>query len=172
MRTKIVLSFTFFSFVLFVLYLSLNNSSQYETQSLIGNKISSFKLKSLIINKSITNEDLIGNDFTLINFWASWCNPCRVEHKYLLSLSKNQKLKILGINFKDKKNNALSFLEELGDPYNYIAEDPDGKASVIFGIYGIPESILIDKDSKIIRKFIGPISKDDYKIIIKKLNEK
>ena len=84
----------------------------------------------------------------------------------LLKLNNDEKnLKILGVNFKDKKNNALKFLRDLGDPYDDIARDEFGKDSINFGIYGIPESILINKDLVIIKKFIGPISKDDYNII-------
>jgi cytochrome c biogenesis protein CcmG/thiol:disulfide interchange protein DsbE len=80
--------------------------------------------------------------------------------------SENKKFKILGINFKDKKNNALSFLSELGDPYNFVAKDPDGKTSILFGTYGIPESILIDKDLIIRKKIIGPIDFKQYKEIL------
>ena len=80
----------------------------------------------------------------LINFWASWCAPCRIEHPHLMELSKEKNLKILGVNFKDKKINALKFLKDLGNPYDYLAKDSKVKQSVNFGIYGIPESILID----------------------------
>ena len=102
------------------------------------------------------------NNFTLINFWASWCAPCRVEHPVLIKLSKEKNLKILGINFKDKKANASKFLETLGNPYDFLAKDELGKQSVIFGIYGIPESILINKDFTIIRKYIGPLNNKDF----------
>ena len=78
-----------------------------------------------------------------------------------MKLSNERGLKILGVNFKDKKTNALKFLEELGDPYDYIAKDNFGKKSVIFGIYGIPESILVDSELKILKKFVGPIDKKD-----------
>ena len=85
----------------------------------------------------------------------------------LLKLNNDEKnLKILGINFKDKKNNALKFLRDLGDPYDDIARDEFGKDSINFGIYGIPESILIDKELIILRKFIGPLSENDYEYII------
>jgi hypothetical protein len=74
---------------------------------------------------------------------------------------------ILGINFKDKEPQAKTFLSELGNPYNLLAKDKNGKQSVRFGVYGIPESILIDKDLMIIQKFVGPLSVDDYNKIIK-----
>ena len=82
-----------------------------------------------------------------------------------MMLSKNKDLKILGINFKDKKINALKFLEELGDPYDYLAKDNNGKQSVNFGIYGIPESILIDSKFNILKKIIGPLNEKDIKEI-------
>ena len=133
-------------FILGIFYISLNRSSNYDTKFLVGNKIADIELRSLQSEKFFTNDDFKNNNYTLINFWASWCAPCRIEHPYLMMLSKNHHLKILGINFKDKKINALKFLEELGDPYDYLAKDSSGKQSVNFGIYGIPESILIDSN--------------------------
>ena len=91
--------------------------------------------------------------------------PCRVEHPFLMQLSKEKNLKILGVNFKDKKKKALNFLKNLGNPYHYLAKDVQGKQSVNFGIYGIPESILIDKEFIVIKKFVGPLNlKDFYEI--------
>ena len=152
-------------FILGIFYLSLNRSSNYDTKFLVGNKIADIELRSLQNEKFFTNDDLKNNKYTLINFWASWCAPCRVEHPYLMMLSKYQHLKILGINFKDKKINALKFLEELGDPYHYLAKDSSGKQSVNFGIYGIPESILIDNKFKILKKIIGPLNEKDLEEI-------
>ena len=80
-------------------------------------------------------------------------------------LSKNKNIKILGVNFKDKKINALNFLEELGNPYFYLANDSTGKQSVNFGIYGIPESILIDNKLNILKKIIGPLNEKDLEEI-------
>ena len=152
-------------FILGIFYLSLNRSSNYDTKFLVGNKIADIELKSLQSEKFFTNEDFKNNKYTLINFWASWCAPCRVEHPNLMILSKYQHVKILGINFKDKKINALKFLEELGDPYHYLAKDSSGKQSVNFGIYGIPESILIDDKFNILKKIIGPLNERDLKEI-------
>ena len=157
-------------FILGIFYLSLNRSSNYDTKFLVGNKIADIELKSLQSEKFFTNDDFKNNKYTLINFWASWCAPCRVEHPYLMMLSKNKDIKILGINFKDKKINALKFLEELGDPYDYLAKDKNGKQSVNFGIYGIPESILIDNKLMIIKKFVGPLTKQDLNNIKEIIN--
>ena len=108
-------------------------------------------------DKIYTSEDFKKSRYTLINFWASWCAPCRIEHPYLMQLSKEKNLKILGVNFKDKKNEAEQFLNELGNPYDHLLIDQDGRFSINLGVYGIPESILINKDLKILKKFVGPL---------------
>ena len=161
-----------FIFVLLVFYNSLNRETNYSTDYLVGNKLTNINLKSFDDNKIYTNEDFKKSRYTLINFWASWCAPCRVEHPYLMQLSKEKNLKILGVNFKDKKINASKFLNELGNPYYYMAKDTKGKQSVNFGIFGIPESILINNDTIVLKKFIGPLNEqnlNDIKGIINSL---
>jgi len=166
--SKIII-FSFVIFFLFVFWQGLKKNNSYDTKNLIGSKISSFQLPDINNNEQyISEEKLKKNKYTLINFFASWCAPCRVEHKYLLSLSrKSKKIKIIGVNFKDKKNNAISFLEELGNPYYFVGKDLDGKASILFGIYGIPESILVDNELTIIKKIVGPIDQSQYEEILK-----
>ena len=161
-----------FIFVLLVFYNSLNRETNYSTDYLVGNKLANINLKSFDDNKIYTNEDFKKSHYTLINFWASWCAPCRVEHPYLMQLSKEKNLKILGVNFKDKKINASKFLNELGNPYYYMAKDTSGKQSVNFGIYGIPESILINNETIVLKKFVGPLNDqnlNDIKEIINSL---
>ena len=157
-------------FILVIFYLSLNRDTNYDTENLVGNKLVEIKLKSFQGNEYFTNEILKNNDYTLINFWASWCAPCRVEHPFLMELSKLRNLKLVGVNFKDKKNNALNFLNNLGNPYYYLAKDELGKKSVSFGIYGIPESILINKELVVLKKFVGPLNLEDFNEIIKIIN--
>ena len=158
-------------FILSVFLFSLNKVKIYDTQNLVGQSIGSFELKS-VNGKEIINEKILKkNQYTLINFWASWCAPCRAEHKYLINLKRNAKnLKLIGINFKDEKKNANKFLSEFGDPYHYSAADSEGKVSINFGVYGIPESILVNNDLKIIKKFIGPLNQDEYTSILNLTN--
>ena len=157
-------------FILGIFFLSLNKNSNYNTESLVGNKLGEIELVSFEDDSIFTNDDFKKNSFTLINFWASWCAPCRIEHPQLMELSKENNIKILGINFKDKKINALKFLKDLGDPYEYLTRDSNGKQSVNFGIYGIPESILIDNKLMIIKKFVGPLTKQDLNNIKEIIN--
>ena len=159
-----------FLFVIGVFYFSLNKDPSYQTNSLVGKKLVELNLESFDGDYNLSTKDFKKNNFTLINFWASWCSPCRIEHPILMSLSKSKKLKLVGINFKDKKNNAKKFLNELGNPYNLIAKDEIGKKSVNFGIYGIPESILVNKEMIVIKKFIGPLNTQDYNEILKIIN--
>ena len=157
-------------FILGIFFLSLNKSSNYNTESLVGNKLGEIELISFEDDSIFTNDDFKQNSFTLINFWASWCAPCRIEHPQLMELSKENNIIILGVNFKDKKINALKFLKDLGDPYEYLTRDNNGKQSVNFGIYGIPESILIDNELTIIKKFVGPLTKQDLNNIKEIIN--
>ena len=157
-------------FVIGVFFFGLNKDSNYKTNSLIGKKISNINLEYLDENKFYTEHDLKNNNYTLINFWASWCAPCRKEHPLLIQLSQEKNLKLIGVNFKDKKEQAEIFLKDLGNPYDFLTKDEWGKNSVKFGIYGIPESILVNKDLLILKKFIGPLSNEDLNSIIEIIN--
>tara|TARA_B110000211_G_scaffold186534_1_gene211763 strand:- start:191 stop:721 length:531 start_codon:yes stop_codon:yes gene_type:complete len=167
MKIKIIkfLIISIIFFIIGVFYVGLKKSSPYDTKNLEGQTIRNIQLIHFSEKRIIVEKDLKKNNFTLINFWASWCGPCRQEHPFLLRLQKEKKLQLVGVNFKDKKSNALNFLKEFGNPYDELAKDEFGKHSINFGIYGIPESILIDKNLVILKKFIGPISETDYKYI-------
>ena len=168
---KIIILFIFL-FVIGIFYVSLTRDTNYNTSSLINKETPEFKIISFDDSNFFTRDDIKKYDYTLINFWASWCAPCRIEHPYLMELSKEKNLKILGVNFKDKKINASKFLNELGNPYYYMAKDTTGKQSVNFGIYGIPESILINNETIVLKKFVGPLNEqnlNDIKEIINSL---
>jgi len=157
-------------FIVGVFFVGLNKDTNYNTSFLTGKKISNISLEYFDENKFYTEEDLKRNNYTLINFWASWCSPCRQEHPLLVELSKEKNLILLGVNFKDKKKQAETFLNDLGNPYDFLTKDKLGKSSVKFGVYGIPESILINKDLMILKKFVGPLSTEDYDSIVEIIN--
>lgn len=104
---------------------------------------------------ALTNAAIAGK-LTLVNVWASWCVPCRQEHPIILELSKDPRLTVVGINYKDQNANALAFLGELGNPFSAIGIDPRGKAAIDWGVYGIPESYLVGPDGTILYKKVGP----------------
>ncbi|MFC6447610.1 DsbE family thiol:disulfide interchange protein [Shinella zoogloeoides] len=100
---------------------------------------------------------------TLVNFWASWCVPCRQEHPVILALSKDPRLTVVGVNYKDGSENALRFLGELGNPFFAIGLDPVGKMAIDWGVYGIPESYLVGPDGTILYKRVGPFDDKSLK---------
>ena len=166
---KIIILFIFL-FIIGIFYISLTRDTNYNTSNLINKDTPEFKIISFDELNFYTRDDIKKNNFTLINFWASWCAPCKIEHPILMKLSQTKNLMMLGINFKDKESKAKTFLSKLGDPYDLLAKDKNGKQSVRFGVYGIPESILINKDLMIIKKFVGPLSLDDYNYVIKTID--
>ena len=104
-----------------------------------------------------SNVDLNGKT-SIVNVWASWCVPCRIEHSSLVKLSKDDRINVYGINYKDKSKNAEQFLTELGNPYQAVGVDNSGLVSIDWGVYGVPETFIVSSDGIILYKFIGPIT--------------
>lgn len=120
--------------------------------------------------------DLLG-PVTLVNIFASWCAPCREEHPKLLELAKDQRIRLVGINYKDEPDNARRFLGALGNPYAAIGTDQAGRAAIDWGVYGVPETFVINRKGQIAYKHVGPITDDALKgalgeAITKAFNEK
>jgi len=159
------LSLVLVLFIIVIFSLGLKTKKIYDTKDLIGKKISTLDLKLLNDDKIFNTAELKKNNFTLINFWASWCAPCRKEHKHLISLSKTKNLKIIGINFKDEKSKANKFLKDLGNPFSNIIIDKKGIIAIEFGGYGITETFIINKEKKIIKTYIGNLTEESLKEI-------
>jgi cytochrome c biogenesis protein CcmG/thiol:disulfide interchange protein DsbE len=104
-----------------------------------------------------------GGRVTLVNVWASWCAPCRDEHPLLMALAERADLTIAGLNYKDRPENARRFLGELGNPFDMIGVDDSGRAAINWGVYGVPESFLVDKGGRIVWKHVGPFSEQSIR---------
>ena len=121
--------------------------------------------------KKIDETDLIPikqNKIRLINFWASWCPPCRVEHPQLEKLSRSKNIELFGINYKDNEISALNFLNEYGNPFIKIGSDKSGRNAIEWGVYGVPETFVIDQNGNVLFRHAGPITKEILKIKINK----
>jgi cytochrome c biogenesis protein CcmG/thiol:disulfide interchange protein DsbE len=125
---------------------------------LIDKPAPSFRLPQLRDpGKTLALEELRGRVW-LLNVWASWCAPCLEEHPRLLELSRAGTVQIVGLNYKDGRDAALKWLDRHGDPYAVIAVDPDGRVGIDYGVYGVPETFVIDRHGIIRYKHIGPLS--------------
>lgn len=145
---------------LFFLQLTSGRDTSTVPSALIGKPVPTFELPPLEgSNRSgFSSKSLAKTKISLINVWASWCIPCRAEHPFVEKLSQDERIAMFGLNHKDRKNAALSFLQELGNPYDAIGVDPKGRVSIDFGVYGVPETFVVDESGTIVHKFIGPIT--------------
>jgi cytochrome c biogenesis protein CcmG/thiol:disulfide interchange protein DsbE len=107
-----------------------------------------------------SNEDLKGR-VTIVNVWASWCGPCRQEHPLLVDLAGDPSVRLVGINQRDNPDNARRFLGALGNPYAAVGVDPNGRASIDWGVYGVPETFIVGPDGTIRHKHIGPLTREN-----------
>ena len=163
MKSKFIPLILIFIFLItFVIFFKgLKNSNIYTPSTKLKKEVPSFELKSFENNSIIISEKIFeDNKYYLMNIWASWCVPCKEEHKFLMKLKKDERIELIGFNYKDNFKNASSFLKDLGNPYNKIVSDKDGTASIEWGAYGVPESFLVYQN-KIIKRFIGPINNKD-----------
>lgn len=109
----------------------------------------------------LASADLKSGEVSIVNVFASWCVPCRVEHPLLMGMKDRAGVPIHGLNYKDAPRNAAQFLEELGDPYRRTGADRDGRVGIDWGVYGVPETFVVTKDGRIACKHIGPLTADD-----------
>lgn len=105
--------------------------------------------------------DLATGDVIILNFWASWCGPCRIEHPALMELSERGVVDVFGVAYRDKPEDSQKFLDELGDPFEEVGSDAEGRVGLSFGLAGVPETFVINGAGEIVYKHVGPIQNDD-----------
>jgi cytochrome c biogenesis protein CcmG/thiol:disulfide interchange protein DsbE len=149
-------------FILLVAFLAIGlRHDPHEVPSPLINKAApAFQLPQLQDpTRKFSAQDMRGRVW-LLNVWASWCVTCRDEHPLLIQYARSGALPIYGLNYKDKREEALSWLAELGDPYVLSVADTDGRVGIDYGVYGAPETYLIDRDGIIRFKQVGPVTPD------------
>ena len=127
---------------------------------LIGKPAPAFDLPLLTTpDKRFSQKDMLGNVW-MLNVWASWCPPCLVEHPVVTRIAQSGLVPVVGLNYKDQREDALPWLKSNGDPYQLIVFDPDGRIGIDYGVYGVPETYVIDRHGVIRYKQIGPLTAD------------
>ena len=158
-----ILSLTLASIIIFYFfYYSLFKEKKFNPKVMIGSQMPNLQSKTLYKNKVLSLSNIVSNEKFVVNIFASWCAPCKIEHPFLMELKKN-KIKIIGINYKDNQKNARAFIKKYQNPYEKILIDQYGALSIQLGAFGVPETFLVDKNFIIIEKHIGPIDKNFIK---------
>ncbi len=141
-------------------WLSRNPDRNALPSPLIGKPAPDFRLPVLgKPGQMMTSDDLLGAPY-LLNVWGSWCPGCREEHAVITRFAKTQRVRVVGYNWKDEQADALRWLEQFGNPYWQVLVDYDGKGAIDWGIYGAPETFLVDADGTIVWKHVGPMTDD------------
>lgn len=162
-QTRFALPLLIFFLIFILLWRGLTLRPSEVPSPLINKPVPVFELPTLFsANKYTSNKDLIGH-VTLLNVWATWCYACAEEHEALLELAKTEHLFFYGLNYKDDRDAAKKWLKQNGNPYTIIAFDQHGQAAIDWGVYGTPETFVIDKKGIIRYKQIGPITSDTWK---------
>ena len=142
------------------LFLSLNSDPNKLPSPLVGKKFPIIEGTDFYSNETVKLNDLMDNNLALVNVWASWCVTCRKEHQVIMNIAKNTNLKLIGINYKDTKNDGDEYLKVMGNPFDEIVFDPNGEIGMELGVYATPETFLISREGLIIHKHIGEITKE------------
>ncbi|GAB6068484.1 DsbE family thiol:disulfide interchange protein [Methylothermus subterraneus] len=159
---KYLLPFALLSALLILLGIGLTLNPREVPSPLIGKPAPSFELPRLDDPSQTLSDRIFQGRVTLFNVWASWCVACRQEHPWLLELARRGEVAIVGLNYKDDRNAALAVLEQAGNPYQDNAFDADGKVAIDWGVYGVPETFVIDKHGVIRYKHIGVLTPEDW----------
>ena len=140
--------------------------------ALIGRQIPDFALVPLDADaQGLSSRDLRQGELTVVNVFASWCLPCRVEHPQLMALADRHGITVHAINYKDDPDDARRFLTRLGNPFTLIGADRQGRAAIDWGVYGVPETFIVDGSGRILHKHLGPIMDRDLEHTILPLIE-
>jgi cytochrome c biogenesis protein CcmG, thiol:disulfide interchange protein DsbE len=158
MKARFLIPLALFGVLVAFLAIGLNRDPHEVPSPLVSRAAPPFKVAQLIANDKMFSPADMKGQVWMLNVWASWCVACRVEHPLLVELARSQVVPVIGLDYKDQRPAALKFLAQLGDPYELSAFDADGRVGIDYGVYGVPETFIIDKHGVIRHKQIGPIT--------------
>ncbi len=141
-----------------ILWHGLGRDPHHIPSPLIGKPVPAFDLPRLRQSAQRLTADTLKGEVSLLNIWATWCTGCYDEHALLVQISKERQIPIYGINYKDDRQLAIKWLQQFGDPYRQIGFDGDGALGLDLGVYGLPETYLLDSEATVIHKHIGPLN--------------
>lgn len=150
-----------FALLVGLLYVGLSLDPKRVPSPFIDKPAPEFEVTQLHNADLVFNNELFKGKVSLFNVWATWCVSCRQEHPVLVELAKTGKVDIYGLNYKDERNAAQRWLKQFGNPYVASAFDADGRVGIDWGVYGVPETFVIDKNGIVRHKHIGPVSWQD-----------
>ena len=171
-KLSIFPSILFFLILLsfFYLLISDRNSSKLPS-TFIDKPVPVFKAKTLLDNETFISTEEFGQEIALVNFFATWCKPCIEELVFLKKLSNNNELKIIGVNYKDNSNKTIKWLKKLGNPYSKVVIDSNALIGIDWGVYGIPETFIVNSKGIIKYRLVGPITEKNYDEFYVKIKE-
>jgi len=165
-KQVLIIPFIFILIILSFFYLLIIDRNPAEIPSQLLNKnYPNFETDLLLKEKKFIASEEFGKGKVLVNFFATWCKPCRDEHIYIKNFSDKNGIKIIGINYKDDPKKAKKWLKKLGNPYSDIPLDKNGSIAIDWGVYGIPETFVINSKGTIKYRHVGPITNEVYKKI-------
>ena len=149
----------------FAYLLVIDRNPQEIPSNLINKKIPNFEANSLFKDEKFIFSQELKSEIVLINFFATWCKPCRDEHSYIKKFSEQKKIRVIGINYKDDPEKTIKWLNDLGNPYSDVLLDKKGQIAIDWGVYGIPETFVVNSNGIIKYRQAGPITKKIYRKI-------
>ncbi len=149
----------------FAYLLIIDRNPQEIPSNLINKKIPNFEANSLFKDEKFIFSQELKPEIVLINFFATWCKPCRDEHSYIKKFSEQKKIRVIGINYKDNPEKTIKWLNDLGNPYSDVLLDKKGQIAIDWGVYGIPETFVVNSNGIIKYRQAGPITKKIYRKI-------
>ena len=174
MKKKLLILPSLFFFIILSIFFYLliieRNPSDLPS-NLLNKNVPIFETESLFKNEKFISSQEFKNEIILVNFFATWCKPCRDEHVYIKRFSNKKGIKVIGINYKDNSKKTIKWLKNLGNPYSDVLIDKNGRVAIDWGVYGIPETFIVNPSGIIKYRHVGPITNKIYKKINLIINE-